>query len=420
MEAERELYITGLHAKSIRNFNEINVEFNPKFNFITGPNASGKTSILRCLSMCVSSSELQDSTFGEDAEVWTDFTKDGDFYRLGYSKGWVRSNGYRNSQQIAWSLPPLVEGRESIKAEINQIHRVPEFAPLFIGAFRRLQYVSIAGMTKEPPLETKRNYYRDMAPLNLNGSVLPNIKQWMINRYFEMDKEWALYEKINWSWLIDHLSVITPKGVNLKFVAILKDLEPIFDINGNHCFLEELSAGFQSILSIIFSIFDWIESTNVGEGKRVSTAVGTVIIDELDAHLHPEWQLTIRDSFELLFPTLQFIITTHSPHLIASANSGEIIALSGDPKDMYNIKPSDRSYSGWNTDQILEEIMDVKSLENKDYGKMVQQGIQIVSEKKIGALKEFIAEFEHLAHPEDTVLAAFKIKLAELTLKSEE
>ncbi|MGR6008126.1 AAA family ATPase, partial [Bacillus cereus] len=45
-------------------------------------------------------------------------------------------------------------------------------------------------------------------------------------------------------------------------------------------------------------------------------AIGTVIIDELDVHLHPEWQLTISDSLRRMFPKLQFIITTHSPTLL--------------------------------------------------------------------------------------------------------
>lgn len=43
---------------------------------------------------------------------------------------------------------------------------------------------------------------------------------------------------------------------------------------------------------------------------------GIVLIDEIDLHLHPEWQGLLAKSLSFVFPNIQFIVTTHSPHVI--------------------------------------------------------------------------------------------------------
>ncbi|MFT3764859.1 MAG: AAA family ATPase [Minicystis sp.] len=56
---------------------------------------------------------------------------------------------------------------------------------------------------------------------------------------------------------------------------------------------------------------------------------GIVLIDEIDLHLHPRWQRHIVEDLRRTFPRLQFIATTHSPFIVQSMNSDEVIPLSG-------------------------------------------------------------------------------------------
>ena len=50
----------------------------------------------------------------------------------------------------------------------------------------------------------------------------------------------------------------------------------------------------------------------------VEMTPGIVLIDEIDLHLHPRWQWKIIDALKNTFPRVQFIVTTHSPVIIAA------------------------------------------------------------------------------------------------------
>ncbi len=45
---------------------------------------------------------------------------------------------------------------------------------------------------------------------------------------------------------------------------------------------------------------------------------GFVLVDEIDLHLHPEWQQRILNALQRAFPKLQFVVTTHSPQVVSS------------------------------------------------------------------------------------------------------
>lgn len=410
-------YIKKLHVKGFRCFNELDVEFNKGFNFIVGKNGCGKTSLLRAIILSYSVNNMEDSRYEESFETWIDILQNDKVDRIGVLPNRQYStikNLYRTNPNISMIKPPS-DGVDNTyyQYDIDKIN----FCPMVLGAFRRIEYKTIEGMRRELNIRDSRQEYIRNAPYNLNGGILPNVKQWMINRYFQIDKDWAIIEKQNWEWLISNLSKLGPSNVDFEFISIERELEPKFKVNNKICYLEELSSGFQSVLSIVLSIFEWVERTNAGEDMIVKNAKGTVIIDEVDVHLHPEWQLTLKNSLQTIFPNIQFIVTTHSPHMIATASDGEIIILDDIDSGVINVTTNNRSYSGWNTDQILEDVMGVKSLSNKVYEVLVSEAMENIEEKNISKLKEIIQNLEKVSHPSDTIVSVLKIKLAELQLE---
>ena len=408
-------FVESLHVKDIALFEELDIVFNDKFSFIVGPNGCGKTSILRCMAIALSPQKAMELRHKKNSEVWMDCVFNETPIRIGLGPGWVKNGeDYRHAQHHRWVKPPAIEGRLSV-TQSELIEKNINFTPLFLGAYRRIGYKEIKGMVKETTLHNKRVTYHKNCLSSIDGGYLPEVKQWMINRYFEMDKPWAKILKVNWDWLLENLEYIGPKQSRFKFKEIKQDLEPIFECYEKECYLEELSAGFQAILSLILGIVEWIETTNEEPKTIIMSATGTVVIDELDVHLHPEWQLTIRDTLEKIFPGLQFIVTTHSPHLIANAKQGELIILK-EHNGIVKVKPSNKSFSGWNTDQILEEVMGVRNLENKQYNALIRNAMQFVQDKNTDELKKAVRELEKISHPSDTIVSVFKIKIAALEL----
>lgn len=332
-------------------------------------------------------------------------------------EGWVSNIGeYRRANLKAWRNPPYANGIAALTiydVEKQQIN----IAPLILGAYRRIEYKRIDGMRREGSINDQRRKYHASGFARIDGGSLPDVKQWMINRYFEIEKSWAHKYKRNWEWLIGNLNRLAPSNVALSFKGIGPDLEPMFTFNGTlDCYLEEVSAGFQSLLSLVFAIVEWIEGINDEDNAYIPDATGTVIVDELDVHLHPEWQLTIRDSLQAVFPNLQFIVTTHSPHLIASAQPREIIELPT-LNGRLNVQPTVQTYAGWSTDEILEDVMGVKSLENKVYSQILNEALDCVESGKIELLEQSIEKLRTVVHPSNTILQVLQVKLAELKLE---
>lgn len=125
-------------------------------------------------------------------------------------------------------------------------------------------------------------------------------------------------------------SQLLPNGVQMRRISS----DGIFFIHENHKELEinQLSDGFQAILSLVFELIRQLIQV-YGENrifKRIHKDTmlidlpGVVLIDEIDAHLHPTWQARIGSWFTQYFPNIQFIVTTHSPLVCRACHDGSI------------------------------------------------------------------------------------------------
>jgi predicted ATP-binding protein involved in virulence len=96
-----------------------------------------------------------------------------------------------------------------------------------------------------------------------------------------------------------------------------------------------MSDGFRSVLSLTFELIRQLIRAygqdavfkDIKAGNMVIDLPGVVLIDEIDAHLHPTWQTRIGFWFLQYFPSLQFIVTTHSPLICRACEKGSIWRL---------------------------------------------------------------------------------------------
>jgi predicted ATPase len=84
---------------------------------------------------------------------------------------------------------------------------------------------------------------------------------------------------------------------------------------------------------------------------------GIVLIDEIDAHLHLEMQKNIMPLLTIIFPNIQFVVTTHSPFILNSIDNAVIYDLEN--KTLVENGLQDIPYDG-----IVEGYFGAKTLSN--------------------------------------------------------
>lgn len=133
---------------------------------------------------------------------------------------------------------------------------------------------------------------------------------------------------------------LLPHGVQLAEVS--SDGVIFRDALGQSIQVEQLSDGYRSILSMIFELIRQMVHTygadkvaqTIRKGGKAIDLPGVVLIDEVDAHLHPTWQVRIGEDLSRVFPQVQFIVTTHSPLICHAAERGSVwrLPVPSDPK----------------------------------------------------------------------------------------
>ena len=119
--------------------------------------------------------------------------------------------------------------------------------------------------------------------------------------------------------------------------------------------MDEMSDGYKNTLSMIGDIAYRMAVLNPMLGDKVlEETSGVIVIDEIDLHLHPQWQQTIISDLNTIFPKIQFIVSSHAPAVINSVAKEQIRIL--DNGEIY--MPAAQTY-GRDANSILREVMNV-------------------------------------------------------------
>lgn len=126
--------------------------------------------------------------------------------------------------------------------------------------------------------------------------------------------------------------------------------------NGSELIINQLSDGEKCLLAMVGDIARRLAIANPGLENPLA-GEGVVMIDEIELHLHPDWQRKIIPSLTRTFPNLQFIVTTHSPQIISHVQPDSIYLLESTPEGIVAKRPE--SSFGRDINRILEDIMGV-------------------------------------------------------------
>ena len=165
--------------------------------------------------------------------------------------------------------------------------------------------------------------------------------------------------------------------------------------------MTQLSDGVRNLLGMVADVAFRCCKLNPHIGPKGSH--GLVLIDEVDMHLHPAWQQRVLLSLLAAFPQVQFVVTTHSPHVVSTVPSECIRILTSE-----GARQPVRQTEGLDSASVLAEVFDVdpeppiEAVEMlRRYRALAQQGLADGEEAR-----ELRAKLEALLGASDPRLAA--------------
>jgi len=133
-----------------------------------------------------------------------------------------------------------------------------------------------------------------------------------------------------------------------------------------------LSHGYQSMIAWVADLVGQI-FWDAGGPLSLEEMEGLVLIDELDIHLHPAWQLGLIGALKSTFPRIQFVATTHSPMLLPGLDQDEILHIFQDEEGNVQIKMAGQSPSLMTGSEIYGSFFGIDQLYPIDVGADLQR-----------------------------------------------
>jgi predicted ATP-binding protein involved in virulence len=340
--------LNNIKINNFRGYKELDFSLNPSFNLIIGDNGSGKTAILEALTVAIGSfflgikgvysrgfykSDIHIATYEQNEEYSFPVIVEaqGTFNNVAISP-WSRVlNGpipaNRTIQKDAGSIKELATHIDN-QVRTGEVVTLPL---LIYYATGRL--FDIARDTEEDGKEKKvkqtissrfRAYNRSLEAKSTHkqfqnwfrGKELSRIQKGGSDVSFELVKQTIIRSLPACTNVYHEFNPDKPQGLKIE----LQD--------GRILPFNSLSDGTRNFFAIVADMAYKcvILNPHLKENALLETE-GVVLIDELDLHLHPEWQRRIIKVLRDTFPKVQFIATTHSPFLIQETGQGQLIIL---------------------------------------------------------------------------------------------
>lgn len=169
------------------------------------------------------------------------------------------------------------------------------------------------------------------------------------------------------------------------------DEEYLFQDRSTRVPFPALSDGYRALLGWISDLLYHICDT-CPSGKRLVENQGIVMIDEVDLHIHPEWQMRLLPEIARQLPRIQFIVTSHSPLLVGSLEWRNVIVIR-DSTDGSSLEQVRDRVSRMDADQILlTDIFGLESTRSASQTGRIRELVEQAREGDTEAAQKLMAE----------------------------
>ena len=367
------MHITGIYIYDLPPLGHVNFNCDERVNLFIGPNASGKSTILRAMRSAWSG-ELERSS-GGDGELAFSSEKSIAYVFIDLSEDWPRDDigeiipeililgdtvplFYAPATRVSLPQQDIFSQVISHEHEKDDGDYVP-YAPNYGSseAMFRTHFSNSVGSFDGVLLEEGIDWIRRTIGGNRN-------QQSQFRKSLEAGYSCAkricsevIHDDVPHPYIElddDHEMSDTGRVVHYGMGIGTSD-----NILGEPLYAGALSSGTQGTLLWVWALalkiashYDW------EDGWESKPAI--LLIDEIENHLHPTWQRRVIPALLEHFPGLQIFATTHSPFVVAGLKAGQVHLLKRDENGVVTASTNTEDVIGWTADEILRTMMGVE------------------------------------------------------------
>lgn len=382
--------INNIAIQGIGGIKNLTLTFDEKANFICGPNGIGKTTVLESIIRC----------FSNDLRILQKHVQ------AEYGNIDLEINTNDNKLQV--TLVSRDSSPEANNNDLTALYYERDVAKRLIQlrTNRIFPYQKSESVPRDPSRETAQ----DISQSTLQGVQGTSIKGWFVNRWLYAGQDALTPTQLQ---NLEHskacFSILNPDFSFSKVEAKTNNI--LIKAPSGEIPFEYLSSGFKSSLTLLLGVIAEIEFRF--DNIAAQDFDGVIIIDEIELHLHPEWQARIVTALQKVFAKAQFIITTHSAHVIQAALPNQVIALEFQDDNIIQRDLSESAYGfqGWSVEEILRDIMGMESTQSTRYSDTIKSFTQAIDSENVPTAQKSYDELMKMLHPSSHLRKLFSFQL---------
>ena len=383
------LRVKNISIENVNGIRSLELSLNDGINIICGPNGIGKSTIVESIVgvLMYRSNRLNRSVDAQQGTARAVFQTDNEFlFQADLSTDSFGGFGNYTAMQNRY------------------LNKVMFFRPNRLVLYSILQSIS---RESKKTADNIANEYQG------NGVALEPSKNWLAHRDLYSHYPNGDLTENNKLNLEAGKQIFSVLDKNVRFSKISQNNDVLVETPSGIIPMEYLSSGYQASVLTLLAIIRELESRSEGDPAKVTDFDGVVIIDEIDVHLHPTWQARILDGLRQLLPKAQLILTTHSPHIIQSAQANEVIALEGENGHLTQrqVRVGEFGFQGWTVEEILRDVMGLTEVHPPAFTALYEAFDQAVQDENPREAARLYQQLEKMLHPTSDLKTILKLHL---------
>lgn len=322
-------------------------------NLILGDNGGGKSSVLRAVAIAVLAPILMESGYVAHRVVRRPGAKksllkvDGVLHNLEQKDGDPKKLGRTDLEMLARFEYREKQSRDRLHLDSTPTNPLTELLyddsspAFFVAGYGATRRVETGDYFESSARRSRGLRYGRVAGLFEDHLALRPMHSWF-PRLDDRRRTEA----------IDIINAVLPDNVRFNGEYDEDEAQFLFAFDGQLTPFTSLSDGYKAFLGMAGDLVGHLADV-CRDDKRIDDVDGIVLIDEIDLHLHPEWQRTVLPALAGAFPRIQFICTTHSPLVASTARKENVFVTDVDDAGLATIKQIEERVFGQSAEQVL-------------------------------------------------------------------